>query len=148
MIWVLGLHILTLLIWLASVLYVPLLIAAESKDQRPFNEPPFQFGSVARMVFIYVSVPAAIIAITAGTVVFMLNNSAEFWLVVKLTLVTVLTILHASLGLLIARLERQQMQYLALWSRCLLVALMACAMGIIWIVLAKPAVPEFIPWPF
>lgn len=148
MIWVLGLHIVTLLIWLASVLYVPLLIAAESKEQRPFNEPPFQFGSVARMVFIYVSVPAAIIAITAGTIVFMLNDSKTFWLVAKLTLVTVLTILHASLGLLIARLERQQMQYLGLWSHCMLVAMMLCAMAIIWIVLAKPAVPEFVPWPF
>ena len=120
MLWLLGLHIFGLLIWLATVLYLPILIATESKMR---------------------------ISIIAGTLVFVINDTLTFWLMVKLTIVTILVILHASLGLLITRLERQEMRYLAGFSWCFLIAIFCGVGSILFVVLAKPAAPGFVPWP-
>lgn len=147
MLWLLGLHIFGLLVWLATVLYLPILIATESKMREDFIDIPFGMGSLARLIFAYVASPAAIISIIAGTLVFVINDTLTFWLMVKLTIVTILVILHASLGLLITRLERQEMRYLAGFSWYFLIAIFCCVGSILFVVLAKPAAPGFVPWP-
>ncbi|MCC5854147.1 MAG: hypothetical protein JJU10_00505 [Idiomarina sp.] len=101
---------------------------------------------MARFVYTHIASPAAIISITAGSIVFWLNQSADFWLLVKLTLVTVMACIQAAMGLLIIRVEREQYARVRFWSRLMLVVLVFVITAILWIVLAKPAIPEVLPW--
>ncbi|MGX5913818.1 CopD family protein [Aliidiomarina sp. Khilg15.8] len=146
MLWILLLHIIALLIWAAAVLYVPMLIVSAARERVNFTELPEGIGSMARLVFTHVASSAAVIAIIAGTLVFVVNETLTFWLLVKLTLVTLMVALHASLGLLITRLERAQLRYVVAASWILFGLLSTCIILVMWVVLAKPAVPEAIPW--
>lgn len=145
-IWFLLLHISALLIWAAGVLYVPVVLAGAAKSANEFASNPPSHDSVARFVFTHIATPAALVAIVAGTIVFLLNQTTEFWLVAKLTLVTLLVFTHAFLGLLITRAERKQYQYMRLMSWVSSVILALLMLLIIWLVLAKPGVPEVLPW--
>lgn len=146
MLWILLLHIITLLVWAAAVLYVPMLIASTARHSAGFTQLPEGLGSMARLVFTHIASPAAIVAIVAGTLVFVINETFTFWLIVKLTIVTLMVGFHASLGLLITRLEREEMKGLVVASWVLFLLLASCIVAIIWVVLAKPAVPEALPW--
>ncbi len=148
MLWVLILHIIGFLVWMGSVLYVPIVICAQARYPKNFSKLPNGIDSVARLVFSYIASPAAIIAIIAGTAVFVIADIVTFWLLVKLTLVSFMICLHACLGLLITRLERGQTVYLKRLSIGLLAALLTCAVCTFYIVLSKPNVPGVIPWAF
>lgn len=99
---------------------------------------------MARFVFTHVATPLGIISIVAGTVVLLLNQSQHFWLLAKLTLVTLLCISHASLGLLIIRTERGNFKYLGVFSGLAIGVFSILMVGIIWIVLGKPATPSWV----
>lgn len=146
MLWLLLLHIMTLLVWAGAVLYVPMLITDAAHERVDFTTLPRGMGSMARLVFTHIASPAAVIAIIAGTLVFVVDETLTFWLLVKLTLVTLLVAAHASLGLLITRLERQQFRYLSAMSWGLFGFIALCLGLVLWIVLAKPATPEGLPW--
>lgn len=146
MLWILLLHIITLLVWAGAVLYVPILIASAVRGSAGFAQLPDGLGSMARLVFTHIASPAAIVAIVAGTLVFVINETFTFWLLLKLTIVTLMVGFHASLGLLITRLEREEMKGLMVASWLLFLLLASCIVAIIWVVLAKPAVPEALPW--
>jgi len=148
MIWILLIHIAALLVWVGAVLYIPVLIASEARQPEQFSKLPNGMNSVARLIFSYIASPAAIVAIIAGTLVFVIADIVSFWLMVKLTIVAVMVCLHASLGLLITRLERGDIQRLRTFSILLFSALGVCAMCIIWLVLAKPDTPDAFPWAF
>lgn len=146
MIWFLLLHIIALLIWGAGVLYIPVVLAGAAKSANEFESNPPKHDSIARFVFTHIATPAALIAMVAGTIVFLLNHTTEFWLIAKLTLVTMLVLTHAFLGLLITRAEREQYQYMRLMSWVSSVVLILLMVLIIWLVLSKPEVPEVLPW--
>lgn len=138
MLWFLVLHIAALVFWGACLLYLPALIAGAAQDSSAIKEPPDPFDSIARFVFTRVATPAALLAIFAGSLVFVVDHTVTVWLIAKLTLVVGLVFVHTLLGMLVLRLEARNGKPLRLW--CLLLGLCACALmaGIIWIVLAKP----------
>ncbi|QJR82636.1 hypothetical protein CA267_018695 [Alteromonas pelagimontana] len=146
MLWFLILHILSLLVWTAAVLYVPILVVHTAQEQEHYHRLPTDIGSLARLVFTHVASPAAIIAIIAGTLVFVVGEKVTFWLFVKLTLVSLMTASHASMGLLITRLERNELRNLKTFSWILFVLTSSCIVAVVWVVLAKPAIPEAFPW--
>lgn len=146
MIGFLLLHIIALLMWGAGALYIPVLLAGAAKSTNEFESAPPNHDSVARFVFTHIATPAALIGIVAGTIVFLLAHATEFWLVAKLTLVTILAVTHASLGLLIVRAERKQYRFLRLMSWAVSLVLTLVMGLIIWLVLSKPGVPEVLPW--
>lgn len=148
MLWVLSLHIIFLSIWVAGAYFVPVILAGAGRHENNFSEPPEGIDSMARFVYTHVATPAALISITAGSAVFLINQSANFWLLVKLTFVAILAAAHASLGLLIIRVERKQYAQVRAWSYAFIALLSTLIIIILWIVLAKPAVPEVIPWTF
>lgn len=148
MLWVLSLHIMSLSIWTAAALYIPLLLYTNASQHRTraFEGTPRGIDSIARFAYTHIATPFAIISISAGTVVFLLNQSADFWLLAKLTLVTVLVVVQACLGLLIIRAEREQWQGIRPLSLVIGGVFSVLMIVIVWIVLAKPAEPAWWVW--
>lgn len=154
MLWFLVLHIAALLFWGACLLYLPALIAGAERDEShsdgadsestAISEPHNPFDSIARFVFTRIATPAALLAILAGSLVFLVDHTVTVWLIAKLTLVTGLVFVHTLLGMLVLRLEARNGKPLRIW--CLVLGLTACALmaAIIWIVLAKPVLEV---WP-
>lgn len=159
MLWVLSLHITTLLVWTAAALYVAVVLMTRARQQQTssstlqnpqayseadFTHAPSSVDSVARFVFTHVAGPAAIISISAGTVVFLLNQSHHFWLLAKLTLVMLLCMTQALMGLVIIRAERGQFKHMLWYCRAFLLVLSVLMVAIVWIVLAKPDIPIWV----
>lgn len=138
MLWFLMLHIIALIIWCASLLYLPALIAGIHTEQIQIVEPCNQYGSVARFVFTHIATPAALMAIISGTLVFLFNRTIEVWLIAKLTLVTGLVIGHALAGLLLLHTQDRSAKPVRRWCWMLSGGVGALMLAIIWVVLAKP----------
>lgn len=148
MLWFLTLHIAALLFWLAGLLYLPLLLSGVAESRPDINdEVPRKHGSIGRFIFTRIVTPAALIAIVAGTVVFLIDGNIEPWLILKLALVALLVACHACVGLLVLSSEREVSVHLQPWCNLLLLAMSILMMLIIWLVLTKPELPEDIPWP-
>lgn len=139
MLWFLVLHIIALLFWTASLLYLPALILGAVTGGNSIEEPPDPLGSVSRYVFTRVATPAALVAIAAGTLVFVINRTIDAWLVAKLTLVAGLVGVHALTGWLILRAEEHRDRPLKRWCVLLTVVAATLMLAIIWLVLSKPA---------
>src|SRR5690554_5179500 len=106
MLWFLVLHIIALVFWAAALLYLPALIAARSAHYLPVQEPANPFDSIERFVFTRIATPAALTAIMAGTLVFVIDRTIDPWLIIKLTLVAGLVLCHIAVGGLVLRVER------------------------------------------
>lgn len=139
MIWFLVLHIVTLIFWCAALLYLPALIAGVHSRSTAISEPAHRYGSVARFVFTSIATPAALMAITSGTLVFLLNRTVEVWLIGKLTLVTALAIAHTFAGILLLQTQVRSDKPIRRWCRILSAVLWVLMIGIVLVVLAKPA---------
>ena len=135
MLWLLALHIMTFLFWLAALLYIPALVAANKTD---YLNPPEGRGSMARFIYTAIASPAALFAIAAGTAIFMVRDITDFWLMGKLLLVAGLVILHGLTGLFLLRMDRFNEK--AVRRICALLAGSAILLivAIIVIVLSKP----------
>lgn len=155
MVWLLILHIAALLMWCASLIYLPVLVAIAPRARASFVEPSRALPTIERFVFTHVATPFALLAIVAGTLVFVINNITHPWLILKLTLVVALVISHALIGLLLMRTELHiahggvgnsrtglpaRFRYS---SYGLLAAVCGLIAAILWLVLAKPALEWF-----
>lgn len=139
MLWILVLHISALLFWCAALLYLPALIAGMHTRQIEISEPYHQYGSIARFVFTHIATPAALLAIMSGTIVLLLNRTAELWLIIKLTLVVGLVVGHTLVGLLLLHTQERSSKPVRLWCWSLSAVLCVLITAILWVVLAKPA---------
>ncbi|HDZ56053.1 MAG TPA: hypothetical protein ENI17_04500 [Pseudomonas xinjiangensis] len=144
MLWFLVLHIMALLFWAASLLYLPALIAGSVARDTHITEPAAQFDSISRFVFTHVATPAALVAIIAGTLVFLVDHTVDGWLVAKLTLVTALVLSHTLAGMLILRAEAANGKPVLRWCWVLGAVVSLLIGGIIWVVLAKPPIEDFL----
>lgn len=148
MLWLLLLHIAGLVCWGAAILCVPTLL---------LNGELFQTGSatagaaretghaegttvIARRTFLWVATPAALIAVSSGTLLFTLMATLEIWMLLKLVLVSALVLVHIAIGLLMLRAERaghaaRTPGWLAGGASATMLALM---LAIVALVLAKP----------
>ena len=138
MLWFLVIHIAAVLFWCASLLYLPALIASTSAGRTQIDSTPRRHDSTARFVFTHIATPAALLAIVAGSVVFLLNRTTDGWLIAKLTLVSGLVIAHSLIGLLVMRAEEEEGKPVLPWCWVLAVSVCILTIAILWIVLAKP----------
>lgn len=145
MVWFLVLHIGALLIWMGALLYLPLLIAVSAPSAADGENSATGYTTVARFLFTQVASPAALLAIVAGTIVFMLNRIIDPWLVIKLTLVTALVVCHALTGLMVLRSEEAVQGSQRSKSVVLVVVMCMLMASIVGLVLAKPS-EEFLLW--
>ncbi len=136
MIWFLSIHIIGLLFWAAALLYLPGLIVGSLRRQNVMNEPEREAASISRFVFTHIGTPAALLAIFAGTAVFLVDYTVDAWLMAKLTLVSLMAVAHCMAGLLVIRAERGLPVVAWCWVLGVFVAVLVSL--IVWIVLAKP----------
>lgn len=138
------LHIVAMLLWAASLLYLPALIVGGVTGKNAIEEPPDPMGSVSRYVFTRIATPAALLAIMAGTLVFVVSNTIDVWLIAKLTLVTGLVLVHTLVGLMVLRGEGRKGERndkpLKRWCALLSLVSLLLMAAIVWLVLAKPPV--------
>lgn len=130
----LFLHICSLVVWAAALLILPLLIQ--------HADTGFAAGragdAIDRLWFTRLASPAALLAIISGTAVFVLSRNFDSWLLVKLTVVTLLVISHVLAGLLILYVKRRHAVAVGLKCTTLFVVILLLLLCIIFLVLLKP----------
>lgn len=133
--WLLILHISALLCWCGSLLYLPALVYAMAEREELGH---VHNTYVARRVFTIFSTPAALVAIASGTAIFLVERTAQVWLVAKLTLVCGLALCHVLVGQLTILAKRGRTRHLTIFSVALNAATLTFIAGILWLVLAEP----------
>jgi protoporphyrinogen IX oxidase len=97
--WLKAFHIAAMLIWCASLFYLPGLLAAhvQPRSQTAFH----RLRAMTRIVFLGIASPAAIIAIVTGTVLIEVASAHGGWLALKLTAVGLMAAFHVYCGALV-----------------------------------------------
>jgi protoporphyrinogen IX oxidase len=133
--WVKGIHITTLVIWCAGLLYLPGLFAihCEPREIRPFH----RLRAMSRFSYIVITSPAAIIAVISGSVLIWLSEIRGGWLPVKLTVVAMMVGYHTLCGHLLSQL-REPCRYAPAHMLALIVVPALLIPMVLWLVLAKP----------
>lgn len=133
MLWLLLLHIGAVICWCGSLLYLPALIAGTFS----VNEKQ-RLQALTLKVFSRVATPAALIAIVSGTALFLAGGIIDRWLILKLTLVSILVLCHALSGWILIRTEQAPDKNFAL--PCVAIGITAAISipAIVWVVLTKP----------
>ena len=134
--WLKLLHISAVIIWCGTLLYLPAAILAAGSGQ---PAAVFESGRrVLRSLFTLVATPAALVAISSGTAIFVLSGPLAVWLLAKLATVSLLVLAHALCGWLILRVDRNAQGGLRPLCWGVGAATLACLGAIAWLVLRKP----------
>lgn len=136
--WLKIVHIIALVFWCVSLLYLPALVAANTGRGERALARPFG-GSLIRWLFTNVATPFALLAIASGSAIFLREGTMGLWLIAKLTLVVGMVLLHVGCGLLILRAEHDPAVSLAGRCAALGTAAMLLISGVLYLVLDKPA---------
>ena len=135
MVWLLFLHIASLVTWAAALCILVLLIPRDSLVGQQANNT---VDSLERLWFTRLASPAGLLTIVSGTAIFALDGNFSSWLLVKLTLVTGLVICHVVAGLLILFNKNSKASGMAGKCALLLIVILLLLLSIILLVLLKP----------
>ncbi len=133
--WLKLLHVAAVVIWCGALLYLPVVIAACARAGPSSFDVP---RHVLRAVFIGVATPAALVAITSGSAIFLLYGPLAPWLFAKLSLVGLLVLGHGACGMLILRIEQQRIAWVRGLAHGIEAASLVWLAAIAWLVLQKP----------
>jgi protoporphyrinogen IX oxidase len=137
LVWILVSHIVGLVIWCGTLLYLPALLAGGASH---VGDTAMTRGtaSLYRAVFTLIATPAALFAIVTGSALFLLDRTLGVWLILKLTAVSGMVVCHVLYGVLILRHERDPHSPSVLI--CALLAMLSVLLigAVLWLVLAKP----------
>ncbi|ARC35276.1 hypothetical protein A6J80_01845 (plasmid) [Paracoccus yeei] len=134
-----ALHIAAIAGWSAGLLCLPSLYVQRchvgSRDEL------HRLQALVRFAYINLVSPLAFVAVASGTALIFARSVVAPWFALKLALVLGMSFLHVLTGLVVIRLFREGERY-PTW-RFVLATLVAAALvlGILWLVLAKPALP-------
>lgn len=138
--WLKLLHITAVILWCGALLYLPASIAsaAGAGARRPVALYDAGQRDFLRAVFTLLATPAALVAIASGTAIFVFLGPLTLWLIAKLAVVGLLVLAHASCGMLILRVEREEHGSLQGLCWAVGVCVSAALLTIAWLVLGKP----------
>jgi len=136
MIWLLLLHISAVLCWCGSLLYLPALIAGTVSKQADMEREHQQ--ALMFVVYRLFSTPAALLAVASGTALFMTGGITAHWLILKLSLVSVLVMCHALTGWIMLLTQTMPGKIIKLSCVLLRIGLAILISAIVWLVLSKP----------
>jgi len=140
MLWLKALHFVSLLIWCASLLYLPGLffMHAQASSRSRYH----RVRIMTRFTFAALASPAAILAVLSGTTLVFLRMAQGEWLMWKLLLVTLMVFFHLYCGGQVSRLAGRS-AVSSRWGLALQLAAPAALMtAVFWLALAKPGL-----WP-
>ncbi len=145
MLWLLVIHISAMLFWCAALLYLPTVIAASASVQlHDLGSHTEGEDAVARYVYTRFASPAAVVAVGAGTLIFLPDYPVDVWLVVKLTLVALLVVCHVFVGALVIRAEENKS--VQPWCWIMILVMGSLMLSIILLVLSKPSAETLLWW--
>ncbi len=130
------LHFAGLLCWCGTLLYLPALVAAGTRQTSALFYR--DHAHLTRMVFTLVGTPAALVTIGSGTALFLRDGILAGWLIVKLSTVAGMVLCHALCGVMVLHIERAPEHSVSLRCLFLGVAIAAFITATLWLVLAKP----------
>lgn len=142
MLWLLFLHIGSLVTWAAALCILLLLLPRATSVGPQLTD---KGDCLERLWFTRLASPAGLLAIVSGTAIFAFADNLASWLLLKLTIVTALVVCHVAAGLLILYSHRPEAKGLA--GKCfgLLAMVLLLLLSIIVLVLRKPEL-EALRW--
>jgi len=142
MTWLKGVHVIAIIFWSASLIYLPILMAGH--NPRLSNPMYLRLHGMVRNLYIWIASPFALLAIVSGTALIPLREVTAPWFALKLLVVAALAIIHARCGVILAKQSHTAERANALvrvMRIALPIILFPC---VLWLVLAKPRL-EFEP---
>lgn len=138
MAWVKGLHIISIVFWSASLIYLPILMTGHSPR---LSDPAYlRLHGMVRQIYLWVASPFAIAAIVSGTALIPLRDVTAPWFALKLLVVAALAVIHARCGVILAK-QSHSAERANAWVRLIRISLpIALFPLVLWLVLAKPPV--------
>ncbi|ARP96086.1 hypothetical protein CAL15_17910 [Bordetella genomosp. 13] len=148
MAWLMSLHIATLTIWSASLLYMPVMFSVDHEMSTATSK---RLRVMSRFAFIAVASPAAVLAIISGSGLAYLTQASGSWLAAKLAVVALMAGFHVYCGRMLAMLghEGSHKRERSAATAWLIVVPLILIPTVLWLVLAKPALLsglEGAPW--
>ncbi len=148
-------HIAALTIWCAGLVLLPILMHLQGRGAAMLGQSEFsRFRWLTHYSYTRVISPAAVVAVTAGTVLIFALGVLDVWMMTKLVAVTGMVALHAWLGHLINQAGEQRRQYRMPPVGLALLGIVPLILVVLWLVLAKPDMeallalfPEFLQQP-
>jgi protoporphyrinogen IX oxidase len=136
MAWLKALHIVSLLIWSASLFYLPGLFALhpETRDPDAFR----RLRAMTRITYVAIASPAAVLAVASGTALIPFILPFGAWLIVKLTVVSLMVLFHIYCGYAVAWLHDTPAHASPRRHLSLCVAPVVLIPTVLWLVLGKP----------
>lgn len=128
LLWIKLVHIAAVSVWAGGLLALPLLLATQATA-------PTRWAALRHFYIGWLS-PAAFVAILSGGALAGIGTIHTDWFAAKLTLVTLFALVHV----LVARRVAEGKGHSALFLRSLSATAAAIALGVLWLVLAKPGI--------
>ncbi|SEA22639.1 hypothetical protein [Alkalimonas amylolytica] len=142
MVWLLFLHIASLVIWAAALCILLVLIPRAAST----GLQDVSWGErLERLWFTRLASPAGLVTIVSGTLIFAVDGNVHNWLLLKLTVVTALVFCHVAAGLLILYTKRPKVHGITAKCLGLLIVTLLLLLSILVLVLLKPEL-EVEPW--
>jgi uncharacterized membrane protein len=131
-----ALHIIAMSIWCGGLIVLPMMLALHDPAVSPGDYRIIRHST--HLTYTMVVTPAAVVAVIAGTWLIFLRQVFEPWLFAKLALVAALMALHATIGHVILRISEAPGRRRPPSPYWPIGGVLACATGILVLVLAKP----------
>ncbi|HSJ79427.1 MAG TPA: CopD family protein [Erythrobacter sp.] len=140
MLWLKFIHITGIAIWIAGLLHLASLLAGHAavRDQQDFA----RVRMASRFAYMGVISPAAFVAVAAGTALLFVSDALHPWMFAKLGAVTVLVIVHVQYAYVLTHLAVEGAQQPTVKIRIMVGAIIAAALAVLYLVLAKPVLNE------
>jgi putative membrane protein len=143
MIWLKFLHVAAIAIWSAGLICLPGLYLQRARV--PDDTSLHRLQAMVRFLYVAVVSPTAFVAVGSGIALIFLRETFEPWFSLKLLFVGLLVVIHILTGLVIIRLFEEGNVY-PVW-RFVMVTLVSLVVvcAILFVVLAKPQLPDVFP---
>lgn len=143
MLWVKGLHIAAIAVWIAGLVCLPGLYLRRA---RVGHDAAFHsLHATVRYLYVGIVSPAAFIAVGSGTALIFLQQAFAPWFQLKLAFVGVLVVLHILTGAVVIGLFRRGGEYSLSRGLVAMTAVITTAAAILVVVLAKPDLQGLLP---
>lgn len=140
-----ALHIAALSIWCAGLVMLPVLMHAYGRGPAIRTQAGYtEFRWLTHYGYIALLTPAAVVAVSAGTVLIFLQEVLDIWMMVKLLAVTGMVLVHAWLGHLVVVAGEGNGAYNLPPVAVALVVVLPLIAVVLWLVLAKPTLEDLV----
>ncbi|QTL03255.1 CopD family protein [Aquabacter sp. L1I39] len=135
-----AVHIAALSLWCAGLIALPVVLHAYGRREEVRTQAGFsEFRLLIHAAYTRIVTPAAILAIIAGTVLFLTLELRDYWLMAKLVAVVGMVLVHAWLGHLAVQASEARGDYdMPPAAFIALPAGFLCMGAVLFLVLAKP----------